>query len=65
MADDAVAKGDISLPQDVVRFRINRYTILLSRGRKGTIRLCDEPAIVEALRVGLRTYLTSHKREYP
>jgi DUF2075 family protein len=53
MANDAVATGDIRLRQDVVRRLINRYRILLSRGRKGTIVYCEEPATAEALRLCL------------
>lgn len=50
MADEAVATGDSELRQDVVRRLINRYRILLSRGRKGTVIYCEEPATAEALR---------------
>jgi DUF2075 family protein len=55
MADEAVATGDVQLRQDVVRRLINRYRILLSRGRKGTIIYCEEPETAEALRTLLES----------
>ena len=53
MADEAAATGDRTLRQDVVRRLINRYRILLSRGRKGTVIYCEEPETAEALRLHL------------
>ena len=53
MADEAVATGDRNLRNDVVRRLINRYRILLSRGRKGTVIYCEEPGTAETLRAHL------------
>jgi len=53
MADEAVSTGDLNLRQDVVRRLINRYRILLSRGRIGTVIYCEEPETAETLRVHL------------
>lgn len=55
MADEAVATDDSELRRDVVRRLINRYRILLSRGRKGTIVYCEEPETAEALKLLLKT----------
>jgi uncharacterized protein len=50
MADEANRTGNLDVRHDVVRRLINRYRILLSRGRKGTIIYCEEQATAKALR---------------
>ena len=53
MADEAAATGDSNLRKDVVQRLINRYRILLSRGRKGTVIYCEEPETAGTLRTHL------------
>lgn len=50
MADEAQASDNRALRQEVVRRLLNRYRILLSRARKGTVVYCEEDSTREALR---------------
>jgi len=53
LANQAAVTGDQRLRQEVVGRLINRYRILLTRGRRGTVIHCEDQATAEALRAAM------------